>query len=257
MPRHVPAALLILFTAIVAVPADEFDAKREKLDDSGFVSIFDGKTLKGWHISAQTGHSRKSGNKSGGRWVVEDGAIIGSQDIPGNGGIIITDKQYGDFEVIVEMRNDFGPDSGLFLRSTERGVAYQYLVDYHKDGSVAGLYGEGFRDGFHERNYSFGDKPSIITEVPNEKNPLPITPENWPKFWKHGEWNTMRATIEGNPPQITTWINGVRFMQWQDPAGEPRHPDKGGIALQVHGGGDHTKEFVRYRGIKVKELKSR
>jgi hypothetical protein len=188
--------------------------------------------------------------------VVEDGAIVGSQDIPGNGGIIITDKQYGDFEVIVEMRNDYGPDSGLFLRSTERGVAYQYLVDYHQGGSLAGLYGEGFSRGFHERNYSFGDKPSIITEVANEKNPLPIKPEEWPKFWKHGEWNTFRARIAGNPPKITTWINGVRFMEWQDPAGEPRHPAQGGIALQVHGGGDHTKEYVRYRGIKVKELKS-
>jgi hypothetical protein len=257
MPRHLLTSLVIVLTAIVTVRADDLDAKREKLDDSGFVSIFDGKTLKGWHVSAQTGHSSKSKNKSGGRWVVEEGAIVGSQDIPGNGGIIITDKQYGDFEVIVEMRNDYGPDSGLFLRSTERGVAYQYLIDYHKDGSVGGLYGEGFRRGFHERNYSFGDKPSIITEVANEKNPLPVTPEQWPRFWKHVEWNTFRARIEGNPPKITTWINGVQFMEWQDPATEPRHPAAGGIALQVHGGGDHTKEFVRYRGIKVKELKSR
>ena len=33
-----------------------------------------------------------------------------------------------------------------------------------------------------------------------------------------------------------------------------RHPEKGAIALQVHGGGDHTKEFVRYRNIRVKKL---
>jgi hypothetical protein len=36
---------------------------------------------------------------------------------------------------------------------------------------------------------------------------------------------------------------------------EKRHDDKGGIALQVHGGGDYTKQFVRYRNIRVKELK--
>ena len=71
---------------------------------------------------------------SGGRWVVEDSAIVGSQDKPGNGGIIITDKNYGDFEVIVEMKNDYGPDSGLFLRSNERGQAYQALIDYHGGG---------------------------------------------------------------------------------------------------------------------------
>jgi len=86
--------------------------------EAGFVSIFDGQSLKGWHVSAKTGHSGASKHQTGGKWVVEDGAIIGSQDIPGNGGIIITDEQFGDFEVALEMRNDFGPDSGLFLRST-------------------------------------------------------------------------------------------------------------------------------------------
>ena len=105
------------------------------------------KRSTGWHVSAETGHSGASGNKSGGRWVVEDGAITGSQDIPGNGGILITDKQYGDFEVVLEMNNDFGPDSGLFLRSNEKGQAYQYLVDYHAKGNLAGLYGEGLQAG--------------------------------------------------------------------------------------------------------------
>ena len=62
---------------------------------NGFVSIYDGKTLSGWHVSAKTGHSRASTNRSGGKWVVEDGAIVGSQDIKGNGGLIITDGQYG------------------------------------------------------------------------------------------------------------------------------------------------------------------
>ena len=54
-------------------------------------------------------------------------------------------------------------------------------------------------------------------------------PEDWPKFWNHGQWNELRARIVGNPPHITTWINGVKFMDWTDT--EKRHPDKGGIAL--------------------------
>src|SRR4051794_9137597 len=102
-------------------------ADEKKADDGGYVSIFNGKDLTGWHVSAETGHSRVSKNKSGGRWVVEDGAIVGSQDMPGNGGIVITDKKYKNFEVVIEMNNDFGPDSGLFLRSTEKGVCYQAL----------------------------------------------------------------------------------------------------------------------------------
>lgn len=79
--------------------------------------------IDGWHVSAKTGHSAKSKNTSGGRWVVEDGAIVGSQDIPGNGGMILTDRAFGEFGVVVEMKNDSGPDSGLFLRSTENGTA--------------------------------------------------------------------------------------------------------------------------------------
>src|SRR3954463_15897802 len=99
--------------------------------EDGFVSIFDGKSLHGWHVSPETGHSRASKNTTGGKWVVQDGALIGSQGIPGNGGIIITDEQFGDYEIVLEMNNDFGPDSGLFLRSTEDGKAWQAMIDYH------------------------------------------------------------------------------------------------------------------------------
>lgn len=227
---------------------------REKLDNSGFVSIFDGRTLDGWTVSAESGHSRVSKNKSGGKWFVEGGAIHGTQDVAGNGGILVSNKKYGDVEVVVEMKNDFGPDSGLFMRSNMKGQAYQYLVDYHKDGSVAGLYGEGLSPGFHVRNFSFGETPEVITRVSmGEASALPVSPELWGRFWKHGEWNTLRARIEGNPPRITTWINGVRFMEWRD--GTKRAPDEGHIALQVHGGGDYTTQYVRYRKVRVKELK--
>src|SRR5262245_58271218 len=110
------AGLLVLAAVVRAEPP-----RPEKFDDAGFTTIFNGKDLTGWHVSAQTGHSRTSKNKSGGKWVVEDGAIVGSQDVPGNSGMVVTDKHYGDFEVVLEMRNDDGPDSGLFLRSNEKG----------------------------------------------------------------------------------------------------------------------------------------
>lgn len=105
-------------------------------NETGFVPIFDGQTLTGWHVSAKTGHSHASKNESGGRWVVEDGAIVGSQDIPANGGLVITDQMFSDFEVKLEMKNDFGPDSGLFLRSTEDGKAWQAMIDYHGGGNL-------------------------------------------------------------------------------------------------------------------------
>ena len=248
---HVPAALLGFLVLLAAGHGQEGD-KAAKTDEKGFVPLFDGKSLKGWHVSAKSGHSRKSKNKTGGRWVVEDGVLIGSQDIPGNGGIIITDKHYGDFEIALEMKNDFGPDSGLFLRSTEDGKAYQAMIDYYPKGNLMGLYGEGLPGGQpNVRNFSFLDKPSKIEEV---KAPfkLPVSPKEWPEFWKHGKWNELRARIVGNPPKITTWIKGVKFMEYTDK--KKRLKDTGGIALQVHGGGDFTKKFVRYRKIRVKVL---
>jgi hypothetical protein len=237
----------MLTTAVLAATPDE----------QGFEKIFDGQTLKGWHASAQTGHSKASDHKSGGKWVVEDGAIVGSQDIPGNGGILITDEKFGDFEIALDMKNDFGPDSGLFLRCTEDGKCYQAMIDYHVGGNLMGIYGEGLGGKPHLRNFSFKQTVDDI-EIHSEFNkvkipvPFPMTKEEWPKFWHHGEWNELRARIVGNPPTITTWIKGVKFMEWTDT--EKRLADKDGIGLQLHGGGDRTKEYVRYRNIRIKRL---
>ena len=228
------------------------NGRADNQSEDGFVTIFDGKSLQGWKVSAKTGHSGASKNRSGGRWVIEDGAIVGSQDIVGNGGIVITEKAYGNFEVRLEMKNDYGPDSGLFLRSNDRGQAYQAMIDYHENGNLMGVYGEGI-GGFHFRNFTLGKDVKDITENKGKGIlPLPISPEKWPSFWKHGEWMELRARIVGNPPKVTTWIKDVKFMEFQDD--KKRLPDEGGIALQVHGGGDYTKQYVRYRKIRVKEL---
>ena len=238
-----------IFISVAAVAVGAFTT--QAADHDGFMSLFDGKTLRGWHVSARTGHSAASQHKTGGRWVVENGAIVGSQDIPGNGGIIVTDELFGDFEVVLEMNNDFGPDSGLFLRSSETGKAWQAMIDYHSGGNLMGVYGEGLGGKPSVRNFSFLDK---VTEIKTNAAPVPcpVLVESWPHFWRHGQWNELRARIVHNPPTITTWINGVKFMEWTEK--EIRHPELGGIALQVHGGGDSTDQFVRYRNIRVKRL---
>jgi len=64
--------------------------------------------------------------------------------------------------------------------------------------------------------------------------------------------NELWARITGNPPRILTWVKGVQFMDFTDKM--KRHPDTGGIALQVHGGGDYTKQFVRYRHLRIQVL---
>ena len=226
--------------------------------EPGFTPIFDGQTLKGWTVSAKSGHSRKSGNQSGGKWEVKDGAILGSQDVPGNGGLLLTDELYGEVEVALEMNNDFGPDSGLFLRSTPEGKCYQALVDYHAGGSLMGIYGEGLGGKPHLRFFSFGATPEQITlHSDRTPSPLPITDAAaWKDLWKPGQWNELRARITGgDKPTMTTWINGKKIMEWTET--EARLPVKGHIGLQVHGGGkpeDYAGKFVRYRNIRIQTL---
>ena len=117
----------------------------------------------------------------------------------------------------MEMNNDFGPDSELFLRSTEDGKAWQAMIDYHAGGNVMDIYGEVLEGKPHVRNNSFKQTVEKITTEPTGKPPIPlaILPDSLPCFWRHGHWNECRARIVGNPPHITTWINGIKIMEWQ------------------------------------------
>jgi hypothetical protein len=213
----------------------------------GFVPLFDGKTLSGWHVSSKTPHG------SGGRWEVVDGAIVGKQDPPGQGGILITDKQFEDFELIIDVKPDWGIDSGIFLRSNEQGQCYQVMVDYYAGGNIGGIYGEGLPNGLHHRTYDLNERGEV---VPNKAlsggEPLRFKPEDWPRVWKRDDWNRLRIRIWGNPPTITVWLNGRLITEFTDT--KKRLPNRGGIALQVHGGGDTSALAVRFRDIWFRAL---
>ena len=42
-------------------------------------------------------------------------------------------------EITLEINPDWGCDGGLFLRSTEKGEAYQVLLDYLEGGIIGGI----------------------------------------------------------------------------------------------------------------------
>ena len=191
----------------------------------GYTDITPGPGLKGWHISQVNHH----GNSTA--WKVEDGVVTGTQDRKDNGGIILTDKKYKDFEISLEMNPDFGCDSGLFLRADEKGDAYQVMLDYLPGGNMGGVYGEGIQ----------GVKGVAA---------------DWEPHWKKGEWNVMRARIEGAAPHIQVWMNGVQITDWTDTANHAAGGAADGmIALQIHGGSRCTPDkFHRFRNVAVKEL---
>jgi hypothetical protein len=200
----------------------------------GFTPIFNGRDLSGWHISEVNHH----GNTRA--WTVVDGELRVTQDRPGNGGILLTDRKYRNFEVSLEIKPDFGCDGGLFLRSNEKGQAYQVMIDYLEGGMVGGVYGEGLQ----------GVRPD------NSKA------RDWKQHWKKGEWNHLRARIEGEVPRIQVWLNGEQIVDWTDTANRAADGATSGmIALQVHVSDPKARNtrwveggFHRYRNIGVKEL---
>jgi len=60
---------------------------------------------------------------------LRDGAVYLTQRPFSQGGLLLTDRKYGDFEFYMETDITPGYDSGLFLRSTEEGSADQIELD--------------------------------------------------------------------------------------------------------------------------------
>lgn len=176
-------------------------------------------SIPGWRVSGATSHG------TGGAWRLEDGAIVGRQDRPGNGGILLTEAEYDDVEVALEAKLDWGVDSGLFLRSSAAGAGYQVTLDHLPGGTLGGIYGEALPGG------------------------LFIRPSATP--WRSETWNAVRARIVGTPPRLVVWINGTLVNDFQD---NVTRRDRGHVALQVHGGGDTTALAARFRAIRIARL---
>lgn len=194
-------------------------------------SMFNGKDLTGWHISQVTHH----GNSRD--WTVQDGVLSGGQDKPGNGGVLLTDRKYRNFEIEIEIKPDWGCDGGLFLRSNEKGQAYQVQINYLPNSVLGGISGEGL--------------------APYGKTiPMAGAP-GWEKLWKKDDWNRLRARIEGDVPHITVWLNGTKLTDWTDSSNRlVGGAVDGFIGLQVHGGTDAWARGAhhRFRNIVVREL---
>lgn len=245
-------------------------AEGESAADDGWITLFDGKTLKGWHKNPE-----RIGHGTGGKWYVEEGAITGEQDPPGsgNGGILLTDREFGDFELLIDLKPDWGVCSGLFVRGNDKGQCFQMMVDYHDAGNVGHIYGEG-TGGFNNRPFDINgeyddDKQvkSITTKANGYEDAAGSTcsGEEWVKAWKVGDWNTARVRVVGNPPHITTWLNDQKICEFDGAkfAADNYNKeqvaatlgDKGRIAVQVHGGTGWPKGAkCRWKNVKVKEL---
>jgi 3-keto-disaccharide hydrolase len=203
----------------------------------GFVRIFNGKNTDGWHVSRTNHHGATA------LFTVEDGALIMKQRPFGQGGLLLTDRTYKDFELYLEAKPDPGFNSGIFLRSTESGSAYQ--VELIWPGNAGALIGERMR--VSQPQY-IGDRVDIAT------------------VWKEGDWNAFRIRMVGEAPHVTVWVNGTQLYELQMPKNDQIAGVYGGlIGLQLHwtatysaasGSGTGTRpwQVQRFRNIAIKEI---
>jgi hypothetical protein len=187
---------------------------------SGFHKIFNGRDLTGWHISQISAH----GNSRG--WTAKSGVLSGSEDPIGNGGILLSDRKYHNFEISLEVQPDFGCDGAVLLRSNEKGEAYEITLGYQDGGTVGSVRGPGI-------------EPAASSK-------------GWLEAWNRGDWNHIRARIEGEFPRIQVWLNDKPLVDWTDKTNHlPNGATEGLVGLLVRParGGLH-----RFRNVAIKEL---
>jgi len=215
------ALLKSLAPVLVLTPGIKFPWSifSNSADKEGFIDLFNGRSLSGWHTNVKKIH-----HGTGGRWQVEDGILTGEQDPPGsgNGGILMTDQKYGDFELQIDLAPDWGVDSGVFLRTNPEGECFQVYVDYHDQGQIGYISTEtsdgknrmyirpfyimGTLDENEELN-GFETKPDE-RELAWRPDYLRYhcTPEQWKNAWKIGEWNTLRIHETRRNNYLKPWV---------------------------------------------------
>jgi hypothetical protein len=229
-----PGAILVLLLSGAA----PLSAQVGRIPE-GFTPIFNGRDLTGWHVSRTTHHGTTP------HFTVEDGAIVMRQRPYGQGGLLLTDRKYRNFELYLEAKPDWGTNGGVFFRSTEGGSAYQIELEGGGTGGTGSLFGEMLR-------------------ISKEARPAAIE-----KVWKPDEWNSMRLRVTGDVPRVTLWVNGVRMWDVTEARNDLiADATEGMIALQLHWSATYTPvrdafemsgswkpgAAHRYRNIGIKEL---
>ncbi len=191
---------------------------------SGWVNLFDGKTFTGWKKVAGTA-----------AYKIEEGAIVGITVPNTPNTFLITEKEYGDFILELEVKiEDTTSNSGIQFRSQydvagNKGkgkvYGYQFELDPAARRWTGGIYDEGRRDWLY---------------------PLSLNPAAQDAF-KVGVYNKVRIECKGD--YIQTFVNNKQAASLVD-----REDAKGVIALQVHSIGNAAMagRKIYWKNIRIK-----
>ena len=198
--------------------------------DTTWRDLFDGATTDGWR-----GYRQETAPAG---WQVVDGTLA-RVDAAGD---IITEEQFGDFELELEWQISPGGNSGIFYRATEDA---EYVYETAPEMQV-----------LDDAGHPNGQDP--LTSAGSDFGLYPA-PRGVVK--PAGEWNAVRIVAQG--AHIEHWLNGVKVVEYDlwSPDWEARvaaskfaewpgygRATRGHIGLQDHG------DRVAYRSIRIREL---
>jgi Domain of Unknown Function (DUF1080) len=208
---------------LLALPLGLAGAEEKKEGPpEGFTALFNGKDLTGWKVTP--GAKMEV-------WGAENGLLYVNGS---GGGWLMTEKEYGDFEVRLEYKVPKGGNSGVGLRAPLQGdPAYQGM-----EIQILDDYAPQYKN-LRPTQYT----GSIYDVVPPGKR---VTKEA-------GEWNKMRIVAKGR--KVTVEINGEKVVDAdldEHKDSFKKHPGlerkDGHIGLQSHDG------RVEFKNIYVKPL---
>lgn len=212
-------------TYIESIPSDV---------SKGYVPMFNGENLNGWHgfvanpIQLQrmtekeiADKLKESNQRMKEHWWVEDGMI----HFKGNGQNLVSDKNYGNFVMLVDWKIGDKGDSGIYLRGTPQVQIWDISrVDVGAQVGSGGLY----------NNQKHSSKPAVVADMPI------------------GDWNHMKISMMND--KVSVWLNGDLVVDnvvlenfWDRSL--PIFPN-GPIELQAHG------TDIAFKNIYIKEIPS-
>jgi hypothetical protein len=210
----------------------------ESAPEGEWISLFDGKSLAGWHGYNKTGEVTN--------WTVEDGALVclgAAKDA--HGGDIVTDRKFDNFELTWDWKVDKGSNSGVMYHVVEDP---KYKAPYETGPEYQVIDDVGFPEKLEPWQQAGAD---YGMQVANEKKKLkPV-----------GEWNSSKIVYDNG--HVEHWLNGEKIVEfdanspeWEKEKKEGKwkdYPDyasvkSGAIALQDHGNKAYFKN-IRIRPL--------
>jgi hypothetical protein len=222
-------------TDTIMAQKEVYNRLTDKEIEEGWKLLFNGYSLAGWR-----GYNME---EIGGGWTVEDGNLVALGKGGDIGGDIITEEEFGSFELALEWKISPGGNSGILYHVVEgdypavyaTGPEYQIIDDLGFPEPLEKWQTTGANYGMHAP-YKAKIKPA-------------------------GEWNSSRIIIEND--HVEHWLNGVKVVEytlwndeWNKLVAEGKWKDypeygkagEGHISLQDHG------SMTWFRNIKIRSM---